>query len=128
MSLREFFFKSACVCGVLLGLAVFLGRVQQEMFSLREIGTGIALAYNNLWLAFVFIRMGLDRSLRWFMLLIFGGMFFRMLLHFSLMFVLIGPFEFQAVPLFSSFVISYFLFMAFEVHFIHRSAVLLEEK
>ncbi|RMG67805.1 MAG: hypothetical protein D6715_03910 [Calditrichaeota bacterium] len=128
MSLREFLFKSLVVLIALLGLVLLVYWRWGSSFPLKEVLSGVGLAYNNLLLAFVLVRWGLSRSVRQFMISVMGGMFFRILLHFSLMFILIGPFEFKAVPLFSSFIVSYFLFMAFEVSFIHRWALLLEEK
>ncbi len=82
--------------------------------------TGVAISFGNAVLGFAAISWGFHRSHQKFMLSVYGSMIFRFLLIFSLLFILIGAFNLDTVPLVSSLMISYFLFLGLEIVQIHK--------
>jgi hypothetical protein len=83
-------------------------------------GIGLLISFGNAILGFAFLQWGFKRSHSDFLLAVFGGIIFRFLLIFSLLFILIGALQVDRVALISTLVATYFLFMTLEIYQIHR--------
>ncbi len=84
------------------------------------IWTGLLISFGNALAGFAFISIGMRLQESQFMMMVFGGMFFRILLIFSLLFVLIRAFHFNQMALLMSLVVTYFSFMVLEIVLIHQ--------
>lgn len=85
-------------------------------------GIGLAISYANTLIGFAIISWGYRRSLNKFLGSIYGGMIFRFLLIFGILFVLIVGFKMPAVALLISLCFSYFVFLGLEIYIIHKHA------
>jgi len=115
------FFRWAILLFVGFGILFFF---LSEWFPLPNIKTaiwtGLLISFGNALAGFAFISIGMRRRESQFMILVFGGMFFRILLIFSLLFVLIRAFNFNESALLLSMVVTYFSFMILEIVLIHQ--------
>ncbi|RMF60013.1 MAG: hypothetical protein D6748_05015 [Calditrichaeota bacterium] len=82
---------------------------------------GLIIAYGNAIIGFAAISWGYRRTHQQFMIALFGSMIFRFLLIFSLLFILIGAFKIDAIPLASGLLVAYFLFLALEIFQVYRN-------
>ena len=87
-------------------------------------GVGLAISYVNTLIGFAIISWGYQRSLNRFLGSIYGGMIFRFLLIFGILFVLIVAFNMPATALLISLCVSYFIFLGLEIYVIHKHAEL----
>lgn len=112
---------------VLAGLIV-LGGLILMLYGSRDdkIGAGIGLiiSYTNTLIGFAIISWGYKRSFNKFLASVYGGMIFRFLLIFGVLFVLIVAFEMPVAALLISLCVSYFIFLGLEIYVIHTHAEL----
>jgi O-antigen/teichoic acid export membrane protein len=110
---------------VFVGLVV-LGGLMLMLVGGRDdkIGAGIGLiiSYANTLIGFAIISWGYKRTFNKFLASIYGGMIFRFLLIFGILFVLIVGFEMPAAALIISLCVSYFVFLGLEIYVIHTHA------
>lgn len=85
---------------------------------------GLIISYANTLIGFAIISWGYKRSFNQFLGSIYGGMIFRFLLIFGILFVLIVAFEMPALALLISLCVSYFIFIGLEIYIIHKHAEL----
>jgi hypothetical protein len=83
-------------------------------------GIGLLISFGNAISGFAFLKWGFNRSHKDFLLSVFGGIIFRFLLIFSLLFILIGALHVDRVALVFTLVATYFLFMGLEIFEIHK--------
>gem|GEM_PF-5978767 len=96
-------------------IAVFhLGSARRTIYS------GVAISFGNALIGYAAISWGFHRSQHKFLASVYGSMIFRFLLIFSLLFILIGAFNLDAVQLVSSLMITYFLFLGLEIFQLHK--------
>jgi F0F1-type ATP synthase assembly protein I len=81
---------------------------------------GLVISYINTLLGYAIILWGYKRSMNKFMASFYGGMIFRFLLIFVVLFVLIVAFEIPIIALIVSLGISYFIFLGLEIYIIHK--------
>lgn len=91
-----------------------------EAHSQIAVGAGLAISFGNALIGFAFLSWGYKRSYKAFLASIYGGIIFRFLLIFSVLFVLIGALNLNRVALLLSLVSTYFLFMGLEIFQIHK--------
>lgn len=84
------------------------------------IWTGLLISFGNGLAGFALIAIGMRLTHSQFMVIVFGGMFFRILLIFSLLFILIRAFEMNYVALLISLLVTYFSFMVLEIIYLHK--------
>lgn len=107
---------------VLFGLSFFGAFILMLMGNHDDkIGAGIGLiiSYANTLIGFAIISWGYKRSFNKFLASIYGGMIFRFLLIFAVLFVLIVALEIPMIALIVSLGISYFIFLGLEIYIIH---------
>jgi O-antigen/teichoic acid export membrane protein len=85
-------------------------------------GIGLIISYANTLIGFAIISWGYKRTFNKFLASIYGGMIFRFLLIFGILFVLIVGFEMPAAALIISLCVSYFVFLGLEIYVIHTHA------
>ncbi len=85
-----------------------------------DVSVGIFLGYLNAIIGYLILSWGMKRSQNAFMGAVFGGMIFRFLLLFSILFILIIAVHFQMIPLIISLLVSYFTFLFFEIMFVNK--------
>lgn len=110
---------------VLLGLVLIEGLILM-FFGGRDdkvgAGIGLIISYANTLIGFAIISWGYKRSLNKFLASIYGGMIFRFLLIFGLLFLLIVAFEMPTAALLISLCVSYFIFLGLEIYVLHKHA------
>ncbi len=108
------------ILGVLMVLSLgVLELFQYEGFR-KEVSVGVALGYVNAIVGYWFLAWGMKRSHNAFMGAVFGGMIFRFLLLFAILFILIIAVHFRMIPLIISLLFSYFTFLFFEIMFVNK--------
>lgn len=120
MKVGNFLIKSLGVlilCGIIGWLYIALSG---NTDSIPAIVVGVAIAFGNAMIGFALISWGYRRSYHKFLLSIYGGMIFRFLLIFILLFILIGALKVNRVALIISLVATYFLFLGLEILQIHK--------
>lgn len=109
---------------LLLSLCLLIGGAAFARWNSEEIRNaivlGVAIAYANAVVGFVFLNWGIKQSQHIFFLSIYGGMIFRFLLIFSLLFILIGALQINQVALVLSLIAAYFLFLALEIYQVYK--------
>lgn len=103
---------------MLVGGAAFARWNSEEIRS--AIAIGVAIAYGNALMGFGFLKWGIKQSQHIFFLSIYGGIIFRFLLIFSLLFILIGALQINQVALILSLIVTYFLFLALEIYQVYK--------
>jgi len=107
---------------VLIGL-ILLGVLILRLFGGNDdkigAGIGLTISYANTLIGFAIILWGYKRSFNKFLASIYGGMIFRFLLIFGILFVLIVGFGMPATALLISLCVSYFIFLGLEIYIIH---------
>ena len=84
---------------------------------------GIGIAYLNALIGYALLYWGFRRSDKLLMLAVFGGMIFRLFLILLFLFILIGALKVDEVPLVSTLIAAYFLFLGLEVFHVYKSMV-----
>jgi len=124
MSLGNFFKKS--LIGLVLFLLIYLGLlgtiIQPSLLQKKSFLIGFLIAYGNALIGFALLSWGFKRSQKDFMISIYGGMFFRILLIFSLLFILIRAFKISQIYMIVSLILFYFIFMILEIFEVHKNA------
>jgi len=124
MNFGNFFKKS--LIGVVLFLLIYLGLldaiIQPSLLQKKSFLIGFLIAYGNVLIGFALLSWGFKRSQKDFMISFYGGMFFRILLIFSLLFILIRAFKISQIYLFVSLILFYFIFMILEIFEVHKNA------
>jgi len=82
---------------------------------------GLAIGYVNALIGYAIMAWGIRRSHNEFMASVFGSMILRFLLIFALLFVLIWALKLRELPLISTLVGSYFVYLGLEVVYLHLS-------
>lgn len=106
-----------------MGMAVFgtvilvLGADREESLAAS---LGLLMSFANSLLGFAIISFGHKRSINEFMAMFYGGMIFRFLLIFGILFVLIVSFQMPVLPLLAFLCVSYFVFLGLEVFIINK--------
>lgn len=115
------YFKWSLIPFTILALIV-LGLLTSVKEALDRLGIfiGLLISYINTLLGYAIILWGYKRSMNKFMASFYGGMIFRFLLIFVVLFVLIVAFEIPIISLIVSLGISYFIFLGLEIYIIHR--------
>ncbi|NIW78281.1 MAG: hypothetical protein GWN16_01965 [Calditrichae bacterium] len=96
--------------------------LNEDAVSRWSLWTGIGISFLNTIIGFAILSWGINRSNKSFLISVYGGMIFRFLLIFALLFILIGALQAEMITLISSFMITYFLFLGLEVLQIHKYA------
>jgi len=124
MSLGNFFKKS--LIGLVLFLLIYLGLlgtiIQPSLLQKKSFLIGFLIAYGNALIGFALLSWGFKRSQKDFMISVYGGMFFRILLIFSLLFILIRAFKISQIYMIVSLILFYFIFMILEIFEVHKNA------
>ena len=81
----------------------------------RAIIAGFTIGYGNALLGFAALSWGIDRSNQAFMVSFLGGMIFRFLLIFALLFLLIRALKYDQVAILVPLLATYFLFLGLEI-------------
>ncbi len=105
---------------LILLVAVAVGYWFQWQALRVEIAVGIFLGYLNAIVGYLILVWGMKRSQNAFMGAVFGGMIFRFLLLFAILFILIIAVHFRMIPLIISLLFSYFTFLFFEIMFVNK--------
>ena len=120
MSFWSFLGKSLVLLTACIAVSAWLLAYWGDGDSQVAVGAGLAISFGNALIGFALLSWGYKRSYKAFLLSVYGGIIFRFLLIFSLLFVLIGALNFDRVALMLSLVATYFLFMGLEIFQIHR--------
>jgi hypothetical protein len=83
---------------------------------------GLSIAYVNSLAGLLFICWGYNKSQNKFLGAVYASIIFRFLLIFSLLFILIGVLNFEALVLILTLCISYFSFMGLEIYVVNKNA------
>ena len=115
------YFKWSLIPFTILAL-IALGLLTGVKGALDRLGIfiGLLISYINTLLGYAIILWGYKRSMNKFMASFYGGMIFRFLLIFVVLFVLIVAFEMPIISLIVSLGISYFIFLGLEIYIIHK--------
>ena len=84
---------------------------------------GIGIAYLNALIGYALLYWGFRGSTKRLMAAVFGGMILRFLLILLFLFLLIGALKVDEVPLVSTLIAAYFLFLGLEVFHVYKSMV-----
>ncbi len=120
IELRKYIVQATLIFAVLLALGMGILALFQKNTLRLDVGVGILLGYVNAIIGYVILAWGMKRSQNAFMGAVFGGMIFRFLLLFSILFILIIAVHFQMIPLIISLLFSYFSFLFFEIMFVNK--------
>ncbi len=120
IELRKYIVQATLIFAVLLALGMGILALFQKNSLRLDVGVGIFLGYVNTIIGYVILAWGMKRSQNAFMGAVFGGMIFRFLLLFSILFILIIAVHFQMIPLIISLLFSYFSFLFFEIMFVNK--------
>ncbi len=120
IELRKYIVQATLIFAVLLALGMGILALFQKNTLRLDVGVGIFLGYVNAIIGYVILAWGMKRSQNAFMGAVFGGMIFRFLLLFSILFILIIAVHFQMIPLIISLLFSYFSFLFFEIMFVNK--------
>lgn len=114
-----------------LSLIFLLGLGVIAVLILSVIGTkidrigaaiGLLISYGNTLLGYAIISKSYSRPINEFMALFYGGMIFRFLLIFSILFVLIVGLKLPMIAVLSSLCFSYFVFLGLEIYVVQKFA------
>ncbi len=120
IELRKYIVQATLIFAVLLALGMGILALFQKNTLRLDVGVGIFLGYVNAIIGYVILAWGMKQSQNAFMGAVFGGMIFRFLLLFSILFILIIAVHFQMIPLIISLLFSYFSFLFFEIMFVNK--------
>lgn len=105
---------------VVLGCLAILTAWDSSLDARRAVWVGVAISYANTLIGFAIINWGFRQSQQVFFASLYGGIIFRFLLIFVLLFILIGALNMNRVALVASLVATYFLFLGLEIFQIHK--------
>ena len=120
MSFWNFFVKSLLL---LLGCALPGYIIWQSLDSYQAkiaMLFGAGIAYGNALVGFAIINWGYKRSQVKFFFSVFGGMIFRFLLIFAILFILMGSLKASIFTLLASLMVVYFVFLGLEIYQFHK--------
>jgi len=120
IELRRYVVQATLIFGLLLAIGMGILALFQKNTLRLDVGVGIFLGYVNAIIGYGILAWGMKRSQNAFMGAVFGGMIFRFLLLFSILFILIIAVHFQMIPLIISLLFSYFSFLFFEIMFVNK--------
>ena len=123
MSFWGFFKKSLVIfiiCFIIFALVLnYLGTSEDKL----AVAIGLLISYANSLIGFALIVWGYKRSNKEFLSAILGGIIFRFLLIFILLFFLIKFYDINQMALVGSLCFSYFLFLVLEVWQVHKGVI-----
>ncbi len=122
MNFWSFFKQSLLVLLVSVLVSVAILSLWNNAAYDQAAWTGLAIGYGNALLGYAIINWGYHKSQNAFLASVFGGIIFRFLLIFALLFILIGALDMNRVALVVPLVATYFLFMTLEIFHIHKSS------
>lgn len=105
---------------VVLGCLAMLSAWGTGADASRAVWVGVAISYANTLIGFAIVNWGFRQSQQVFFAALYGGIIFRFLLIFVLLFILIGALKMNRVALVASLVATYFLFLGLEIFQIHK--------
>lgn len=120
MSFWDFFKKSLLLLAGCAVIGYFAWQNLETEEARKAMFIGAAIGYGNSLIGFAIIRWGFNRSQRDFFLSVFGGMIFRFLLIFALLFILMGSLRASIFTLLASLMFVYFVFLGLEIFQVHR--------
>ncbi len=123
MKFKQYLLIVTILAIVFLGGARLLDGLYPHRAFWRPVSTGIALGYLNAMIGYAFLAWGYTRSPNAFMGAVFGGMIFRFLLLFSLLFILITAVQIEMIPLIISLLLTYFIYLTIEIWFVNKNTV-----
>ncbi|NOX36167.1 MAG: hypothetical protein GXO78_01400 [Calditrichaeota bacterium] len=123
MKFKQYLLLVTILAIVLLIGARLLDGLYPHRVLWRPVSVGIALGYLNTLVGYAFLAWGYSRSQNAFMGAVFGGMIFRFLLLFSLLFILITAVQIEMIPLIISLLLTYFVYLAIEIWFVNKNTV-----
>lgn len=121
MSYWSFFKKNLMIFLILALISLFFLKLFGKSDKIRDAAIGLSISYVNSLIGFLFIYWGYNKSQNRFLGALYVSIIFRFLLIFSLLFVLIGILNFEALVLILTLCISYFSFMGLEIYLINKN-------
>ncbi len=124
MKFNKFFIKSLVLLAICSLFAYGYLKSADNIKITLAVVIGMSIGYVNSLLGYALLSWGYQKDNKDFMLSVFGGMIFRFLLIFAILFILIVASKVEKVPLIASLVVVYFSFFGLEIFEIYRSTKL----
>jgi len=124
MKFKKFFIKSLVLLAICSLFAYGYLKSADDIKITVAVVVGMTIGYVNSLLGYAMLSWGYQKNSKDFMLSVFGGMIFRFLLIFAILFILIAASKVEKVPLIASLVVVYFSFLGLEIFEIYRSTKL----
>jgi len=124
MKFKNFFIKSLVLLTICSLFAYAYLKSADDIKITVAVVVGMTIGYVNSLLGYALLSWGYQKNNKDFMLSVFGGMIFRFLLIFAILFILIAASKVEKIPLIASLVVVYFSFLGLEIFEIYRSSKL----
>jgi len=111
MKFNKFFIKSLVLLAICSLFAYGYLKSADNIKITLAVVIGMSIGYVNSLLGYALLSWGYQKDNKDFMLSVFGGMIFRFLLIFAILFILIVASKVEKVPLIASLVVVYFSFL-----------------